>query len=58
MRELIPPMYPPDSFTYEEAEAALLKVIAEREAREKAKRKRPRGPKSSVAGHGAGVEDT
>jgi hypothetical protein len=31
VRELIPPMYPPDSFTYEEAEAALVKVKAERE---------------------------
>lgn len=50
MRELIPPMWPPDSFTMEEAEAAVLKVKAEREARENAKPKRSRGAKKSVQG--------
>jgi len=48
MRELVPLMWPPDSFTMEEAEAAVLKVKAERDAREKAKRKRSRGAKKSV----------
>lgn len=52
MRELIPPMYPPDSFPMEEAMAAVLKVKAEREAREKAKHKRSRGLKKSGQGGG------
>ncbi|HEX8209880.1 MAG TPA: hypothetical protein VF584_06800 [Longimicrobium sp.] len=52
MRELVPPMWPPDSFTMEEAEAAVLKVKAAREARENAKRKRSRGAKKSRRGGG------
>jgi hypothetical protein len=52
MRELIPPMWPPDSFTMEEAEAAVLKVKADREARENAQRKRSHGARKSVRGGG------
>ncbi|HEX8452996.1 MAG TPA: hypothetical protein VF647_12920 [Longimicrobium sp.] len=48
MRELIPPMWPPDSFTMEEAMAAVKKVKAAREAREKAKGTRTRGSNKSV----------
>ena len=48
MRELIPPMYPPDSFTYEQAVAALAKAEAEDEARQKAKRTRTPDPRKSV----------
>lgn len=59
VRELIPPMYPPDSFTYEQATAALAKAEAEDEARQKARRKRAPGPKRSVQddGEAAGGED-
>jgi hypothetical protein len=58
MRELVPLMWAPDSFTMEEAEAAVLKVKAEREAREKAKRKRSGGAKKSVRdGEATGGED-
>jgi hypothetical protein len=53
MRELVPPMYPPDSFTMEEAMAAVAKVKAEREAREAAKRKRPRGARKAVRDGGS-----
>jgi hypothetical protein len=45
VRELIPPMWPPDSFTYEQATAALMKAEAEDEARQEAKRNRVRGSK-------------
>jgi hypothetical protein len=55
MRELIPPMWPPDSFTMEEAMAAVVKVKAEREAREEAKRKRSR--RSNKSSQGGGGED-
>lgn len=41
VRELIPPMWPPDSFTMEEARQALREVEAD-EARRTAKRKRSR----------------
>ena len=60
MRELIPPMYPPDSFTYEQASAALAKAEAEYEARQNAKRKRDRGPKTTAqdGGEAAGGKDT
>jgi hypothetical protein len=58
MRELIPPMWPPDSFTMEEAMAAVKKVKAATEAREKAKRTRSRGSKKSVLdGEATGGED-
>ncbi len=45
VRELIPPMYPPDTFTYEQAAAALAKAEAEDEARQKAGRKRTQAPR-------------
>jgi hypothetical protein len=48
VRELIPPMYPPDSFTYEQAAAALAKAEAEDEAQQKARRERAPGPKRST----------
>ncbi|HEX8670579.1 MAG TPA: hypothetical protein VF710_01770 [Longimicrobium sp.] len=58
MRELVPPVWPPDSFTMEEARAAVLKVKAAREAREKAKDTRSRGlKKSGQDGEAAGGED-
>jgi hypothetical protein len=58
MRELVPPMWPPDSFTMEEARAAVVKVKAAREAREKAKGTRSRGSKKSMRnGEATGGED-
>ena len=51
MRELIPPMWPPDSFTIEEALKAWDEVDAEHEAR-RAKRKRSRAVSNKVAQDG------
>ena len=48
VRELIPPMYPPDSFTYEQATAALAKAEVEDEARQKVRGKRTPGPKKAA----------
>ncbi|HEX8452992.1 MAG TPA: hypothetical protein VF647_12900 [Longimicrobium sp.] len=42
IREFIPPMWPPDNFTLDEARQALREVEAEDEARRAAKRKRSR----------------
>lgn len=56
VRELIPPMYPPESFAYEQATAALVKAEAELEARQKAKRNRARVPKKSVQDGGEAVD--
>ncbi|HEX8673125.1 MAG TPA: hypothetical protein VF710_14620 [Longimicrobium sp.] len=48
VRELIPPMWPPDSFTIEEALKAWDEVHAENEARRNAPRKRPRAASKKV----------
>lgn len=52
MRELIPPMWPPDSFTLDEARQAVREVKAEDEARREAKRKRSRAGSKKVAQDG------
>lgn len=52
MRELVPPMWPPDSFTMEEAMKAVREVKAEDEERRKAKRKRSRAASKEVAEDG------
>lgn len=48
VRELIPPMWPPDSFTIEEALKAWDEVDAENEARRNARRKRSRAASKQV----------
>lgn len=52
VRELIPPLYPPDNFTLEEARQALREFEAEDEARRKAKRKRSRAASKQVPRRG------
>jgi hypothetical protein len=52
MRELVPPMWPPDSFTMEEARQAIREVEAEDEARREARRKRSRAASKKLAQDG------
>lgn len=52
VRELIPPMYPRENFTIEEARQAWREVEAEEEARREAKRKRSRAASKKVAQDG------
>ena len=56
VRELIPPMWLPDSFTYEQATVALAKAEAEDEARQKGRRKRARGRRVSVHDDGEAAD--
>lgn len=52
VRELVPPMWPPDSFTIEEALKAWDEVEAENEARRKARHKRSGAASKKVAQEG------
>ena len=48
VRELVPLMWPPDSFTIEEARQAVREVKAEDEARRQAKRRHSRAASGQV----------
>jgi len=52
VRELIPPMYPSENFTVEEARKAIREVEAEDEERRKAKRRRSGAAAKEVAQDG------